>query len=269
MLPARPRPTQGQDLATLSCVEGKANAALFGPPWAGTTHIAVALAVAACRSGYPICFTSLDDMVRFAGRDLAWVYFRTTVTRGPSPCHQAPHRSRPRDRPAARPVRPDQPRRNPLTDDLHSRPPPHTSYSARYGFVLPAIKVAQQGNLGTVMDQLPIDAPKHPPITDRDRFTEVVAEPLFRQRLSSALGGTPGRGVSDVHEMRQHPRTPMRMLPLQADPTSYWMLHGADGRDRWASEPVGPGPSGRPSVWPSGATRGGGGRRPRSRRRRR
>nr|WP_234339822.1 ATP-binding protein [Streptomyces flaveolus] len=82
MLPARPRPTKGQDLATLSCVEGKANAALFGPPRVGKTHIAAALAVAACRSGYPICFTSLDDMVRFAGRDLAWIYFRTNRHKG-------------------------------------------------------------------------------------------------------------------------------------------------------------------------------------------
>ncbi|GGN43584.1 hypothetical protein GCM10011578_093840 [Streptomyces fuscichromogenes] len=30
----------------------------------GKTHIAVALAVAACRAGYSIYFTSLDDMVR-------------------------------------------------------------------------------------------------------------------------------------------------------------------------------------------------------------
>ncbi|GGK16442.1 hypothetical protein GCM10011583_55430 [Streptomyces camponoticapitis] len=30
----------------------------------GKTHIAVALAVAACRAGYSIYFTSVDDMVR-------------------------------------------------------------------------------------------------------------------------------------------------------------------------------------------------------------
>ncbi|GAA5215922.1 hypothetical protein GCM10023323_66890 [Streptomyces thinghirensis] len=51
-------------LATLSFVEAKANAALLGPPGVGKTHIAVALAVAACRAGYSIYFTSLDDMVR-------------------------------------------------------------------------------------------------------------------------------------------------------------------------------------------------------------
>ena len=28
------------------------------------THIAVALAVAACRAGYAICFVSLDEMIR-------------------------------------------------------------------------------------------------------------------------------------------------------------------------------------------------------------
>jgi DNA replication protein DnaC len=48
----------------LSFVEAKANAALLGPPGVGKTHIAVALAVAACRAGYSIYFTSLDDMVR-------------------------------------------------------------------------------------------------------------------------------------------------------------------------------------------------------------
>ncbi|MEV4190200.1 IS21-like element helper ATPase IstB [Streptomyces toxytricini] len=57
-------PRKVKDLATLSFVEGKANAALLGPPGAGKTHIAVALAVAACRAGYSIYFTSLDDMVR-------------------------------------------------------------------------------------------------------------------------------------------------------------------------------------------------------------
>ncbi|MDL5198635.1 IS21-like element helper ATPase IstB [Streptomyces sp. ALI-76-A] len=57
-------PRKVKDLATLSFVEGKANAALLGPPGVGKTHIAVALAVAACRAGYSIYFTSLDDMVR-------------------------------------------------------------------------------------------------------------------------------------------------------------------------------------------------------------
>ena len=57
-------PRKAKDLATLSFVEAKANAALLGPPGVGKTHIAVALAVAACRAGYSIYFTSLDDMVR-------------------------------------------------------------------------------------------------------------------------------------------------------------------------------------------------------------
>jgi DNA replication protein DnaC len=57
-------PRKVKDLATLSFVEAEANAALLGPPGVGKTHIAVALAVAACRAGYSIYFTSLDDMVR-------------------------------------------------------------------------------------------------------------------------------------------------------------------------------------------------------------
>ncbi|MFF5538665.1 IS21-like element helper ATPase IstB [Streptomyces cinerochromogenes] len=57
-------PRKDKDLATLSFVEDKANVALLGPPGVGKTHIAVALAVAACRAGYSIYFTSLDDMVR-------------------------------------------------------------------------------------------------------------------------------------------------------------------------------------------------------------
>ncbi|CCK24433.1 Insertion sequence IS21 putative ATP-binding protein [Streptomyces davaonensis JCM 4913] len=57
-------PRKVKDLATLAFVEAKANAALLGPPAVGKTHIAVALAVAACRAGYSIYFTTLDDMVR-------------------------------------------------------------------------------------------------------------------------------------------------------------------------------------------------------------
>ncbi|MGW1507087.1 IS21-like element helper ATPase IstB [Streptomyces mirabilis] len=57
-------PRKVKDLATLSFVEAKANAALLGPPGVGKSHIAVALAVAACRAGYSIYFTSLADMVR-------------------------------------------------------------------------------------------------------------------------------------------------------------------------------------------------------------
>ncbi|MER8062676.1 MULTISPECIES: IS21-like element helper ATPase IstB [unclassified Streptomyces] len=57
-------PRKVKYLASLSFVEEKANVALLGPPGVGKTHIAVALAVAACRAGYSIYFTSLDDMVR-------------------------------------------------------------------------------------------------------------------------------------------------------------------------------------------------------------
>lgn len=57
-------PRKVKDLATLSFVEAKANAALLGPPGVGKTHLAVGLAVAACRAGYSIYFTTLDDMVR-------------------------------------------------------------------------------------------------------------------------------------------------------------------------------------------------------------
>ena len=35
-----------------------------GPPGVGKTHLAFALAVAACQAGYSVYFTSLDDMVR-------------------------------------------------------------------------------------------------------------------------------------------------------------------------------------------------------------
>ncbi|MGW0826107.1 IS21-like element helper ATPase IstB [Streptomyces sp. NPDC002845] len=57
-------PRKIKDLATLSFIEAKGNAALLGPPGVGKTHIAVALAVAACRAGFSVYFTTLDDMVR-------------------------------------------------------------------------------------------------------------------------------------------------------------------------------------------------------------
>jgi DNA replication protein DnaC len=57
-------PRKIRDLATLAFVQAKANVALLGPPGVGKTHIAVALAVAACRAGFTAYFTSLDDMVR-------------------------------------------------------------------------------------------------------------------------------------------------------------------------------------------------------------
>ena len=57
-------PRKIRDLATLAFVQAKANVAILGPPGVGKTHIAVALAVAACRAGFTVYFTSLDDMVR-------------------------------------------------------------------------------------------------------------------------------------------------------------------------------------------------------------
>jgi DNA replication protein DnaC len=53
-----------RDLATLAFVEAKSNVALLGPPGVGKTMLAVALAVAACRAGFSIYFTTLDDLVR-------------------------------------------------------------------------------------------------------------------------------------------------------------------------------------------------------------
>ena len=57
-------PRKVRDLATLAFVQARANVALLGPPGVGKTHIAVALAVAACRAGFSVYFTTLDDMVR-------------------------------------------------------------------------------------------------------------------------------------------------------------------------------------------------------------
>jgi DNA replication protein DnaC len=51
------------DLATLDFVAAKANVALLGPPGVGKSHLAIALALAACQSGRTIYYATLDDLV--------------------------------------------------------------------------------------------------------------------------------------------------------------------------------------------------------------
>jgi DNA replication protein DnaC len=53
-----------KELATLRFVEQRANAIFLGPPGTGKTHLAVALAMAACQRGFSIYFTTLDDLVQ-------------------------------------------------------------------------------------------------------------------------------------------------------------------------------------------------------------
>jgi DNA replication protein DnaC len=56
-------PRKVKDLAALTFVEARSNVALLGPPGVGKTMLAVGFAVAACRAGFSIYFTTLDDMV--------------------------------------------------------------------------------------------------------------------------------------------------------------------------------------------------------------
>jgi DNA replication protein DnaC len=55
---------RGNELATLRVVERRANAICLGPPGTGKTHVAVALAMAACQRGFSRSFTTVDDSVQ-------------------------------------------------------------------------------------------------------------------------------------------------------------------------------------------------------------
>jgi DNA replication protein DnaC len=57
-------PRKIRDLAALEFVPSHHNITPLGPPGVGTTHLAVALAVAACSAGYSVYFTSLDEAIR-------------------------------------------------------------------------------------------------------------------------------------------------------------------------------------------------------------
>jgi DNA replication protein DnaC len=55
--------TRVQALASLEFVRRKENVLLLGPPGVGKTHLAIALAVAACRAGLQAYFTSVAELV--------------------------------------------------------------------------------------------------------------------------------------------------------------------------------------------------------------
>ena len=57
-------PRSIKDLASLEFVDTRSIIALLGSPGVGKTHIAIALAVAACEAWHSIYFTSLDDLFR-------------------------------------------------------------------------------------------------------------------------------------------------------------------------------------------------------------
>jgi len=55
--------TRVQALASLDFVRRKENVLLLGPPGVGKTHLAIGLAVAACRAGLQTYFTSVAELV--------------------------------------------------------------------------------------------------------------------------------------------------------------------------------------------------------------
>jgi len=55
--------TRVQALASLDFVRRQENVLLLGPPGVGKTHLAIALAVAACRAGLQTYFTSVAELV--------------------------------------------------------------------------------------------------------------------------------------------------------------------------------------------------------------
>jgi len=60
---------QVKSLFDLSFIERKENVIFLGPPGVGKTHLAVALAVKACRAGITICFISMADLIVSLKRD--------------------------------------------------------------------------------------------------------------------------------------------------------------------------------------------------------
>lgn len=59
------------ELATLRFVESRENVLFLGPPGVGKTHLAIALAVEAIRSGHKAYFTTLKEMIERLSRTAA------------------------------------------------------------------------------------------------------------------------------------------------------------------------------------------------------
>jgi DNA replication protein DnaC len=60
---------QVKSLFDLSFIERRENVIFLGPPGVGKTHLAVSLAVKACRAGIGMCFTSMADLIVSLKRD--------------------------------------------------------------------------------------------------------------------------------------------------------------------------------------------------------